>query len=115
MSLFQVNLMHIFIIGPLFYLIGSNENKNPIKNYHFLQLTTIFLIFIVSHPWIKLYNNQITLRNLINASHFILYFPLILYISIYQNNANLLVFPLFKYLGLSVITIHLYLAIKKLN
>lgn len=115
MSYFQVNLLHIFIIGPLLYLIGNNENNNPIKNYYFLQITTAFLLFIVSHPWLKLYNNQITLRNLINASHFILYFPLLLYISINQNNSNKLVFPLIKYLGISVIAIHLYLAIKKLN
>ena len=57
MSLQQVNFMHIFIVGPLFYSIGVNQD---ITNWKITSLTTLMLLipFIVRIPNKKMKKNR---------------------------------------------------------
>jgi hypothetical protein len=113
MSLSQVNLMHIAVIGPLLYVIGDQaEKKGNVDKwlFHALATLTILIIFIVRPPFPFEFNY----RNLVNISHYTLILALFGWISYRQNAIDIEILKSMKLLGIVVIAIHLYLLISKL-
>ena len=109
MSMKQVNLMHIFLIGPLLTYIGYKKEETELVIYNMLLMATLFLPFIVRFP--KLIFD---FRNIINSLHYLIYIPFFAYISLKKNNLNKNIYKLLILMGLSVIIIHIYLLLEKL-
>lgn len=114
MSLLQVNLMHIGIIGPLLYLIGDQvERKGKADTFLFNALATLtgIIIFIVRPPL----SLELTYRNIVNIIHYLVILTFFAWISYKKNNTNINVLKSLKLLGLIVIITHLYLFITKMT
>ena len=107
MSMSQVNMWHVAMIGPILYHIGNNEKET--KSYVYTALATLALsiIFVVRRP------TKLSYRGIINAMHYIIYIPLFLYISYKNKELPIWAFRLIKYLGIAVTAIHFYLLYKK--
>lgn len=101
----QVNLMHVFVIGPLFLYIGINKNNTKEYFYNILGGIAILLPFIIRTPYIIKMSEK---RNIINLLHLLIFMPLLLYISYKKNNLNKIWYYILLILGINVILIHLY-------
>ena len=108
MSLFQVNLMHTIIVGPLFYSIGVNKD---ITNWKITSLTTLMILipFIVRIPKKKMKKN----RKLTNYFHFALLLVYLIFLykkkEILENKELLKnILDISKLLGIIVILTHIY-------
>ena len=110
MSMMQVNLMHIFLVGPLLWSIGEDAPKTANWKYNALGVTTLMIPFIVRIPGLELTN-----LNVINLFHYLIFFSLFLYISYRKNKTNITVLKLLKLLGIIVILIHSYLLIQRMR
>lgn len=107
MSMKQVNLMHMIIIGPLLSYIGYNNSNTEDKYFHALTGITSMIPFIVRLPEGNDYHS------LINLSHYLIYIPFFLYVSFKGQRLNKNIFKLLFVLGIIVIIIHSYLLYKK--
>jgi len=108
MSRILVNLFHIFAIGPLLIYIGSNENKTNVLAYTVLGVFALMIPFIVHIPSFNLRS-----YNLILLLHWLVFDIFFLYIALSQNNTPKFLYPFILILGLCVITIHLYYAMRQ--
>lgn len=106
-----VNLMHIFLIGPIMIYINFNRTSELFKNM--LIGITLMMPFIVNIPKMdKLYINY----HLINLAHLTIILGYLLYISyLFAFNKSV---PEYIYLSLAIIgsimiVIHLYKLIPK--
>ena len=111
MSLKQVNLMHVLLAGPLLFYIGSKKDKTPICFYSVLGILTLMIPFIVRFNISK----PITYRIIINLMHYIVWMPLLGYIVYKKNNLQHYLWPFITLLGITVISIHIYLFAEKMN
>ena len=109
MSMSQVNQWHIAMIGPILYQIGSKEGNA--KKYYYTMLGTLAasIIFTVRRP------KKLNYRGIVNLSHYALILPSFLYIVYRGNELPNWSFKIIKYLGISVIAIHLYNFYKRYN
>lgn len=107
MSMKQVNLMHMIIIGPLLSYIGYNNSNTEDKYFNALTGITSMLPFIVRLP------DGYDYHSLINLSHYLIYIPFFLYVSFKKQKLNKNIFKLLFVLGIIVIIIHSYLLYKK--
>ncbi len=104
MSYQKINWMHIMFIGPLLVLIGHQGKKTQQIFYGSLMTLTALLFFIVRTPDFKL-----NYRNTINWVHWIVWPAVFIWISWKQSEIPDYGFQIIKYLGISVILIHMYL------
>ena len=119
MSMKQVNLLHIFLIGPTLFYIGYNKDKSNNIAKYLISSFAILLPFIVRFPNLDKLDNW---HNYINAFHWIFLIPFFVSISyiyilkkeeihtLYTEN----IYPLLKYTGIIIILTHIYLLYKKL-
>lgn len=107
MSMKQVNLMHILVIGPLLTYIGYHKDKTKDMFYHALGGITSLLPFIVRIPTGSDYHS------VINSAHYLFYIPFFFYVSYKGNKLNESLFGLLFGLGIIVIIVHLYLFANK--
>ena len=106
---FQINLMHVLIIGPLLFYIGSKKKENT-NNIYYMILTLILLLpFMVRFPSLNFKSS----RDYNRTIHLILFTSVEYYIFKKKNDLPNYVFDILKYSGLAVITIHLYLSFEK--
>lgn len=112
MSMLQVNLQHVFLVGPLLFYIGKMKNDAPKWSYISLATLTLMIPFIVTYNY-----DTISYRSLINATHYLVWLPLFLLISYYGYYKKLppWTFPLIQILGISAIAIHSYLWLEKMK
>ena len=111
MSMKQVNLMHMFLVGPLLLYIGNKKEKTENWAFYSLATLTCMLPFIVRIP----FNQPINFTSLVNTTHYIIWIPLFLYISYEKQKLEPYWWQLLSLLGISVITIHLFLLMQKFN
>jgi len=110
MSMMQVNLMHIFLVGPLLWSIGEDAPKTPNWKYNSLGALTLMIPFIVRVP-----GTAPSSLNIINSFHYLVFFSLFLYIAYMKNKTNINVLKLLKLLGIIVIVIHSYILVQRLR
>ena len=109
MSMKQVNLMHMFLVGPLLLYIGNKKEKTEDWAFYSLATLTFMLPFIVRLPSF----NTINYRSIINSTHYTIWIPLFLYISYKKQNLESYWWQIISLFGVSVITIHLFLFLQK--
>ena len=102
MSMNQVNQWHIAMIGPVLYYIGNKEEKTNKIAYIVLATLTTSILFVVRRP------SKLDKRGIINLAHYAVFIPLFGYIVYKNNKLPSWSFSLIKYLGISVVAIHLY-------
>ena len=107
MSMNQVNQWHVAMIGPVIYYIGNKEEKTKPLAYIVLATLTASILFVVRRP------KKLNYRGIINLAHYAVFLPLLGYIVYKNKKLPKWSFPLIKYLGISVIAIHLYHILKK--
>jgi hypothetical protein len=110
MSMIQVNLMHIIILGPLFIYIGQSGKQTPECVYAVLAVLTCLIPFIVRIP-----KDLSSYRSVVNASHYLFQFSALLYVAYLKNRNPDWVYPILKWLGAIVIITHIYLLVSKSN
>ena len=112
MSMAQVNLQHVFLVGPLLFYIGSQKENTPRWAFISLATLTVMIPFIVSYNY-----SSLSYRAIVNASHYLIWIPLFGYIAYAGINKHLgtYMYPILQLLGLSAITIHLFLFSQKMN
>ena len=109
MSMKQVNLMHMFIVGPLLTYIGTQEKNTPEYAYHALGGISLLLPFIVRIPPLEISYYSVT-----NSMHYV-WLILFLYISFKGKKLPAGWYKVIALLGISVISIHAYLLYQKLK
>lgn len=112
MSLAQVNLQHVFLLGPLLFYIGNKGETAPQWTYVALATLTAMIPFIVTYKY-----TSMSYRSITNAIHYLVWIPLFAYIAWQGLNKKLPLwsFPMLQLLGLSTITIHLFLWAQKMG
>ena len=108
---FQINLMHILVIGPLLFYIGNKKKDNSELVYNIIFTLVIMMPFMVRFPSLE-YKSSSDYNKTV---HLVVFTALGYYIYITKNNLPIIAFEIMKYLGLSIIAIHIYLAIEKYN
>lgn len=104
MSLAQVNLMHVAVIGPLLYSIGYYAPKTPDILYNALGVLTLTIPFIVRFPKLDL-----SYRTIVNSLHYFVWIALFGYIAYMKNDSPKGLLESLKILGIVVVVIHGYL------
>ena len=103
--------MHIFIIGPLLFGIGYKDPGENMEFYQYLKgilgVLPFMLHYQTSMP--SMWGKK-TWKSLV---HLIVFLPFLGYVSHMEDNAPIFVYNILKILGISIITIHSYLLIKK--
>jgi hypothetical protein len=123
MSMSQVNLMHIILLGPSMIYIGSlDDNKlsdldNKTIDLVFNAITTysLFISFIVRRQFMNKSMSEWSSRNWINFIHYIIFIGLFYYIGSKKRTISQNWRYIALYLGISIISIHLYLLLIKYN
>ena len=112
MSMAQVNLQHVFLVGPLLFYIGSQKQETPQWAFISLATLTVMIPFIVSYNY-----SSLSYRAIVNASHYLFWIPLFGYIAYAGLNKRLgdYMYPILQLLGLSAITVHLFLFAQKMR
>ena len=111
MSMKQVNLMHMFLVGPLLLYIGNKKEKTENWAFYSLATLTFMLPFIVRLP---IYDS-INYRSIVNSTHYVIWIPLFLYISYKKKDLEPYWWQIISLLGVSVFTIHLFLLLQKID
>lgn len=109
MSLAQVNIMHVVVIGPLLYSIGYYAPKTPDILYNSLGALTVLIPFVVRLP-----NLILSYRNIVNTLHYVGWITLFGYIAYMKNDTPKGLLESLKILGVIVIALHGYLFIQKM-
>jgi len=104
----QVNLMHVFLVGPILFGIGYKERGEYMELYNYLAMLSAMMIFIVRIP--KNFNS----RDYLRLFHIVGLTLLFGWIAYKKDTSPEFVYHIIKLLGIAVITIHLYLAITKI-
>ena len=118
MSMIQVNIMHVLVLSPTLFYIGilNNNDLLDLQNtnidlvFNMLLSFTILLLFIVRNNFIKkIFNiNSFNKRNWINLIHYILFFPLLLYISLQKRNLSNIMRYICVILSITIFFTHIY-------
>ena len=108
-NVFQINLMHILVIGPLLFYIGDRQKNNSEQVYHMIFTLIIMMPFMVGFPSLDFKSS----RDINRATHLLLFTSLGYYIYKEKNDLPIIVFDIMKYLGLAIVSIHIYLAFEK--
>ena len=98
-----VSLFHLAYVGPLFLYIGNGDKHTDLE-YNMLFLVAAFILLSVRY--------HETMSNIYAVSHnlhWILFFGLLVYTAIMKNKTNKYILLSYKYLGVAVILVHLYL------
>jgi hypothetical protein len=101
-----INLIHILFQGTLFIYIGLMKQNTSIYAYYLLLLLTLLILFLVPLP-----NLKVTYWNSIKISHYLIFLPLLLYLSylgIYKKKISNNIYDLLFVLGVFVILYHSY-------
>lgn len=107
----NINLMHIFIIGPLLFGIGYKEPGKNMNFYQYLSGMLVMLPFMLHFPkskpseWKKWQWNTVI--------HLLLFFPFLVYVVLKKDKSPEIIFNLLKIIGICVITTHIYLLAEK--
>ena len=97
--------MHVFLVGPLLMYIGNKQSNTPNSVFYSLATLTIMLPFIITLPW----KGKMTYRFFVNILHYLIWAPLFIYIAYKGNKLESYWWPLIQLLGISVISIHIFL------
>ena len=100
MSYSQVHLWHMFLTGPLISYIGFKQDETPQLARNMLLALVLSLLFTVRLP-----SSKMDKRNIILLIHFLVWFPLFLYIALSNKNPNF-VYHILKVLGIVAILYH---------
>ena len=109
-----INLIHILFQGLLFFYIGLMKNKTNTIAYWLLLLLTLSIVLLVPIPK----NFKITYWNAIKISHYIIFLPLLLYLSylgLYKKNISNNVYDFLAILGIFIILYHSYKLYQRLK
>lgn len=109
MSLAQVNLMHVAVIGPLLYSIGHYAPKTPNILYNALGVLALMIPFVVRTPKLDL-----SYRNIVNSLHYLVWIILFGYVAYMKNDTPKGILESLKILGIVVVALHGYLFIQKM-
>ena len=116
MSMKQVNLMHILLLGPTMIYAGSLTQKQlKTKDisidllFGAIVVYALFIPFIVRNKFLKKKIKEWNQRNWTNFFHYILFFGLFLYIGLSGRNITRFWQIIAIGIGLSQIGIHSYL------
>ena len=107
----NINLMHILVIGPLLFGIGYKSPNKYMDFYDYLTGILAILPFMVRIPrskpskWDKMSWNSVI--------HFFAFLPFLGYVAFKRDNAPIFIYNILKILGISIITIHIYLLAEK--
>ena len=102
MSMKQVNQWHIAMMGPVLYYIGNKAKETNKIAYTILATLTASILFTVRRP------SKLNYRGIVNLTHYLVFIPLFGYIIYKNDKLPSWGFTLIKFLGISVIAIHLY-------
>ena len=109
LNVFQINLMHILLIGPLLYYIGNNGSKNDESVYYYIITMIILMPFMVGFPSLKFEST----RDYINTVHLTVFTYLGYLIYKKKNSLPEYAFEFIKYAGICTVAVHIYLAYEK--
>lgn len=98
----HINAFHVLIVGSLLAYIG--KKKNNTHKYVFYLLGAISLIIPLS---INLPKYKLSYWNIVKLLHYLLFLPIFLYISYYQNFSEETYNTMFIS-GIIIIVYHLY-------
>jgi hypothetical protein len=111
MSMLQVNLMHIFLVGPILFGIGYKSPKEYMELYNYLGLLSAIIPFTVRIPWYDItkwrYGEYLRFFHLVVAT------VLFGWIAYRKDTCPEVVYHILRILGIAIIVVHLYLAITK--
>lgn len=107
MSYHKINMLHIFLIGPLISYIGFRGKKTDKLAYGVLLGLALAIPFFVRTPGFK--GNY---RNIINWIHYLIWPTIFLYIVYKQWDLHPVSFEIMKYFGISVSALHAYFIYK---
>ena len=108
----QINLMHIFVVGPLLFGIGYKQINSYMNFYKYLTAILVILPFMIHFP--KLKPSEWGTKSWNKIIHLILYLPFLGYVAYKKDNSPEIIFNLLKIIGISVISVHSYLFVNKL-
>jgi len=108
----QVNLMHVFLVGPVLFGIGYKNPGENMELYNYLTMLTLTMLFIVRIPFYNL--TKWEYYDYLKASHLLLFTSFFGWIAYKKDTAPEFVYHILKLLGIAVISTHLYLAGTKL-
>jgi hypothetical protein len=111
MSMIQVNLLHIALVGPLLIGIGRTAPVTPDWMFHALGTLAAMLPFVVRVPDLR---KGVTYRNLVNASHYLFWIALFAYVAWKKNVVQLELLQALTWLGVLVIGVHGVLLARRL-
>ena len=98
-----VSLFHLAFVGPLFLYIGNGDKHTDLE-YNMLFLVAAFILLSVRY-----HDNITNIYSVSHNLHWILFFGLLVYTAIMKNKTHKYILLSYKYLGVAVILVHLYL------
>lgn len=108
MNHYKINILHIFLIGPLISYIGYKGIKTDKMAYGVLLGLAFVIPFIINTPmFIADY------KNIISWIHYLIWTTLFIYIGYKQYDLHLIEFEILKFFGICICLIHIYLLYKK--
>ena len=103
----RINEFHVAMVGPILYYIGNSKKEGKIYAYIALATLALSIIFFVRRSF------DLNYHGIVRLMHYLIYVPLLLYISYKNTDLPDWAFTLIKYIGISVSSIHFYLLYKK--
>jgi hypothetical protein len=121
MSMKQVNLLHMLLLGPTMIYVGSlntsqlSNKKNISIDLVFgaVAVYALFIPFIVRNKFLKTKIKDWKQRNWTNLFHYVLFFGIFLYIGLVGRNINKFWQIIAIAIGISQIGIHSYLLLSR--
>ena len=107
-----VNLMHIFLIGPIMIYINFNRDNDLFKKI--LVGISLMIPFIVSVPNIKKLYITYQFVNFVHWTVILAYFLYVSYLFVFEKNTPEYIYISLAIVGGIMIVVHLYKVIPKL-
>ena len=98
-----ISLFHLAFVGPLFLYIGNGDKHTDLE-YNMLFLVAAFILLSVRY-----HDNISNIYSVSHNLHWILFFGLLVYTALMKNKTHKYILLSYKYLGVAVILVHLYL------
>lgn len=95
----EINLFHIFIIGPYFYYLYLTYPNFNQFNYIILAVLGLFVTIYQGYEYIKTHR-------LINLVHALLFGPFLLYTGLYKASVPKYEYQLYQLMGLGAVGYH---------
>ena len=112
MSMLQVNLMHVFLVGPILFGIGYKNPGENMELYNYLAILSVAMLFMVRIPSYNI--TKWEYYDYLKATHLLLFTTFFGWIAYKKDTAPEFVYHILKLLGIAIISTHLYLGISKL-